>query len=193
MPRAESRQRWRTTPRPGPRHARTPGGRDARRPAQDSSMVQAVRFLRAPTIAVSTAPATPPPATWPTMLPISGVEAELASSGISMPRICPPAPPPIAPAMVFPSVPKSMFLAAPAATLPPTAPLMTWMIRLMSNPDMTLFSADPVCSVPVRFGAPDLRPVLQPKRLDRKGHAAAAKDSDELWAYPLRRWPRSVG
>src|SRR5258708_37793320 len=59
-------------------------------------------------------------------------------------RICPPAPPPIAPAMVFPSVPRSMFLAAPAATLPPTAPLMTWMIRLMSNPDMTLNSRDPV-------------------------------------------------
>src|SRR5882757_9452146 len=78
------------------------------------------------------------------MLPMSGVEALLASSGISMPRICPPAPPPMAPAMVLPSVPRSMFLAAPAATLPPMAPLMTWMIRLMSNPDMTRYSPDPM-------------------------------------------------
>ena len=44
----------------------------------------------APTIAVRIAPATPPPATWPMMLPISGVDALLASSGISIPRICPP-------------------------------------------------------------------------------------------------------
>src|SRR5207253_2905380 len=51
-----------------------------------SRTAQAVLFLMAPTIAVRTAPATPPPATWPTMLPISGVEALLASNGISIPR-----------------------------------------------------------------------------------------------------------
>src|ERR1700677_4122612 len=76
------------------------------------------------------------------MLPISGVAPELESSGINMPRICPP----MAPAMVFPSVPRSTFLAAPAATLPPTAPLMIWMIRLMSIPDITSHSPDPVFS-----------------------------------------------
>ena len=43
--------------------------------------------LMAPTIAVSTAPATPPPATWPMMLPISGVEALLASSGIKAQKL----------------------------------------------------------------------------------------------------------
>src|SRR6201999_4352204 len=102
---------------------------------------QAARFLRAPTLAVRTAPATPPPAAWPMMAPISGVDAELASSGISMPRSWPPAPPPIAPAMVFPIVPRSMFLAAPAATFPPTAPAMIWIRRLM--PDMTRNSPDP--------------------------------------------------
>src|ERR1700730_17753847 len=52
----------------------------------------------------------------------------------------PPTPPPTAPAMVFPSVPRSIFLAAPAATFPPTAPLMICMIRSMSTPDMARYS-----------------------------------------------------
>src|SRR5579872_6049269 len=80
------------------------------------------------------------------ILPISGADAELASSGINIPRSWPPAPPPIAPAIVFPIVPRSMFLAAPAATLPPTAPAMIWIIRLMSIPDMARNSRDPVFS-----------------------------------------------
>src|SRR5207302_8525097 len=79
---------------PGRRHGgqmrflQTPAAND---PGARSRTAQAVLFLMAPTIAVRTAPATPPPATWPTMLPISGVEALLASNGISIPRSCPPA------------------------------------------------------------------------------------------------------
>src|ERR1700722_17784677 len=48
------------------------------------------------------------------------------------------------PAMVFPNVPRSMFLAAPAATFPPTAPAMIWIRRLISMPDMTRNSPNPV-------------------------------------------------
>src|SRR5712691_1391674 len=96
--------------------------------------------------------------------------------GISKPRICPPTPPPTAPARVFPSVPRSIFLAAPAAAFPPMAPLTICMIRLMSKPDMMRYS-------PIRYSvcalcmAPDHRRALQLKRLHREGHAAAAKDS----------------
>jgi len=52
--------------------------------------------------------------------PCSGVDALLAGSGIGLPIICPLAPP-IEPATVFPSVSRSIFLAAPPATLPPEA------------------------------------------------------------------------
>jgi hypothetical protein len=58
--------------------------------------------------------------------------------------------------MVFPIVPRSMFLAAPAAMFPPIAPLMIWMIKLMSIPDMTRNSPDPVFSFDV-VDAPDHR------------------------------------
>jgi len=76
----------------------------------------------APTIAVRTAPATPPPATWPMMLPISGVEALLASSGNQHPEELSSGTAADRPReWYFPSVPRSIFLVAPATTFPPTA------------------------------------------------------------------------
>jgi hypothetical protein len=46
-------------------------------------------------------------------------------------------------------------LAALPATLPPMAPATIWMMRLMSSPDMTRHSPDPVLSCSV---APDDSP-----------------------------------
>jgi len=57
----------------------------------------------APTMAVRTAPATPPPAIWPMMLPIFRRRGAIGEQRNQHAEDLPPAPPPIAPAMVFPS------------------------------------------------------------------------------------------
>jgi hypothetical protein len=49
-------------------------------------------------------------------------------------RSDPPAAPPRAPAMVLPAVPKLTFFAAAPAALPPIAPAISWMMRLMIVP-----------------------------------------------------------
>src|ERR1700722_18458058 len=93
-------------------------------------------FMTMPTIAETIAPDTPPPTSWPTRAPISMPPVAPCSIGISDVRSDPPAAPPRAPAMVLPAVPKFTFFAAAPTALPPIAPAMSWMIRLIMVPDM---------------------------------------------------------
>src|SRR5580692_9080173 len=93
-----------------------------------------------PTMAITTAPPTPPPPTLERIDDISSPE-ELAALAIAAAadappacdstilRSCPPIPPPTRPAMEFPIGPKFKFFSMAPAMLPPTAPLISWMIK----------------------------------------------------------------
>ena len=74
----------------------------------------------APTIAVTMAPVTPPPTNCPASAPMSTPPAE--SAGMSVLSIEPPPTPPAAPAIVFQSGPRFMFLSVFPTALPPSAP-----------------------------------------------------------------------
>src|SRR5262245_11648136 len=77
------------------------------------------------------APPTPPPATLLRMVAKSREPPPVAAFPVILWRIVPPKPPPTIPAMEFPRVPRLLsFMAAPA-TLPPIAPLIISIIRLM--------------------------------------------------------------
>src|ERR1700733_11145550 len=93
-------------------------------------------FMTMPTMAETIAPDTPPPTSWPTRAPMSMPPVAPCSIGISEVRSDPPAAPPRAPAMVLPAVPRFTFFAAAPTALPPIAPAMSWMIRLIIVPDM---------------------------------------------------------
>jgi hypothetical protein len=56
---------------------------------------------------------------------------------------------------------------------------MIWMIRLMSNPDMTCYSRGPGLNFRDMCTAPDHRRAMQLRRLMSQGHAAHANDSEE--------------
>ena len=62
-----------------------------------------------------------------------------------------------------------------AATLPPTAPLMIWMMRLMTSPDMTQHSPGPVSSCSLARRRTIAVPGVDPKRRNEERHAAGAK------------------
>ena len=76
----------------------------------------------------------------------------------------PPPAPPIAPAMVLPSVPRSTFLRPAPMALPPTAPAMSWIIRLIIVADIAflLFQSLFVSAFPCTSSAD---PVQCPRRL----------------------------
>src|SRR5262249_52281869 len=77
------------------------------------------------------APPTPPPATLLRMVDRSREPPPFAAFPVTLWRIVPPNPPPTIPAIEFPRVPRLFsFMAAPA-TLPPTAPLIISIMRLM--------------------------------------------------------------
>jgi hypothetical protein len=73
----------------------------------------AIRFFTRATIAVKIAPAMPPAANCPIRAPMSTALPACASAGIRAVRSCPPTPPPIAPAIVFPAVPRLSSFEAP--------------------------------------------------------------------------------
>src|SRR5215475_10664060 len=77
------------------------------------------------------APPTPPPATLLRMVVRSSEPPPVAAFPVTLWRSVPPRPPPTIPAIEFPRVPRLFsFMAAPA-TLPPTAPLITSIMRLI--------------------------------------------------------------
>jgi hypothetical protein len=91
--------------------------------------------------------------------------------GISAVRSWPPPTPPIAPAIVLPSVPKlTSFDAAPAA-LPPSAPAISWMMRFMIVADIESSPAR-ACSI----GRP-------PRPTNRAGHALTYTTAKALSRY----------
>src|SRR5262245_13677808 len=96
--------------------------------------------------ASSTAPPTPPPAMLETIDPASIAPSPPAPMPRA-PRIWPPRPPPRMPTIELPTVPRlNFFIAAPAA-FPPTAPLTSWINRLV----MSMVSS-PCCNAPL-FGS----------------------------------------
>src|SRR5215471_3763928 len=81
--------------------------------------------------AIRMAPPTPPPAILLRMVVRSSEPPPVATFPVMLWRIVPPKPPPTIPAMEFPRVPRLFsFMAAPA-TLPPIAPLITSIMRLI--------------------------------------------------------------
>jgi hypothetical protein len=54
---------------------------------------------------------------------------DAAPLDISMLNNCPPTPPPTSPAIEFPIGPKLKFFKMAPAMLPPTAPLISWIIK----------------------------------------------------------------
>ena len=75
----------------------------------------------------------------------AAIEPAIAAAivGASMARSCPPPTPPIAPAMVFPIGPILMDFTAEPTALPPIAPVISWIIRFMTMPDMLYSSQYP--------------------------------------------------
>ena len=119
VPAQAGRRRTGFRSRPGPSAARRIGtGRSsgrAQQPRRPTLKIQlllqaafgpAILFFTSPTMAVKIAPVIPPPAIWPISEPISILSAARASAGIRVSRIWPPTPPPIAPAIVLPRVPR---------------------------------------------------------------------------------------
>lgn len=73
--------------------------------------------------------------------------AALPRAGISPERIEPPTPPPAAPAIVLPRGPRLIFFKRPPAAFPPTAPAISWIMKLAIVPDIFVS----------RLGPPDRR------------------------------------
>src|ERR1700722_7479930 len=115
---------------------KSPGWTAVFRWRRKSAQALFMLFMTMPTIAETIAPDTPPPTSWPTRVPISMPPVAPCSIGMSEVRSDPPAAPPRAPAIVLPAVPRFTFFAAAPTALPPIAPAMSWMIRLIIVPDM---------------------------------------------------------
>src|ERR1700733_12066379 len=115
---------------------KNPGWTTVFRWERKSAQALFMLFMTMPTIAETIAPDTPPPTNWPTRAPMSMPPVAPCSMGRSEVRGDPPAAPPRAPAVVLPAVPRFTFFAAAPTALPPIAPAMSWMIRLIIVPDM---------------------------------------------------------
>jgi hypothetical protein len=142
------------------RHAWCPAGNRKNNQA-------AALFLMAPTIAVRTAPATPPPATWPMMLPISGVEAlspdaaaDCAGDGISKRT-------------------EIDILGGACGDISADGAADDLYDQIDEHSRHSVILPRSGIQFEELCRAPNHRHAVQPRRLSRKGHAALAKDSHE--------------